>query len=338
MPNLSVAQIRAIDAILTMFENGKPVGPDAYGTVTLISGDSGGLSYGKHQVTRNSGSLGLLVQAYCADPAADPNLKAGLAVFLDRLMDRDPSLDTNAALRDLLRRAGDDPYMGPLQDKFFAQVYMTPSMKTADAIGVTTALGAAVVYDSFIHGAWKIVHPLNKQKVGSVQTVGEHAWIKSYVETRRHWLANHSNPVLHNTVYRMDCFLRLIAENKWDLSLPVNLLGPGRRVWVVTAKMLGLGDTEPPPAVPALRPAGAASAETGGERRLLRLRNPVLTGDDVMQIQVVLNTLGYPVTASGTYDGLTAEAVRMFQQNAGHNLKVDGMVGPATRAALGIND
>lgn len=38
------------------------------------------------------------------------------------------------------------------------------------------------------------------------------------MKARRNWLANHSNVVLHNTVYRMDCFQLEIDRGNWDLS------------------------------------------------------------------------------------------------------------------------
>ena len=58
-------------------------------------------------------------------------------------------------------------------------------------------------------------------------------------------------------------------------------------------------------------------------RRLLTLRTPFMTGDDVRQVQRALN-----VTVDGIYGPLTERAVRNFQRN--NNLVVDGIVGPQT--------
>lgn len=56
-------------------------------------------------------------------------------------------------------------------------------------------------------------------------------------------------------------------------------------------------------------------------------------GDCVTEIQTMLFTLGYPVVINGTFDDATAAAVRKFQ-GAHPNLTADGMVGPATTAAI----
>ncbi len=60
------------------------------------------------------------------------------------------------------------------------------------------------------------------------------------------------------------------------------------------------------------------------------------SGEKVSEIQSKLKQWGYydgPIT--GYYGELTYKAVRLFQQKNG--LKVDGIVGPETAAALGIN-
>ena len=50
----------------------------------------------------------------------------------------------------------------------------------------------------------------------------ERKWIEQYVNARHNWLANHSNKILRNTVYRTKCFKAEIARGNWDLSqLPI---------------------------------------------------------------------------------------------------------------------
>lgn len=60
------------------------------------------------------------------------------------------------------------------------------------------------------------------------------------------------------------------------------------------------------------------------------------TGDEVKQIQTKLRDWGYyKGNVDGIYGSQTYEAVKAFQRNNG--LTADGIVGPKTLAALGIN-
>jgi len=55
-------------------------------------------------------------------------------------------------------------------------------------------------------------------------------------------------------------------------------------------------------------------------------------GDEVIDLQAGLNVLGYGIAEDGVFGVETDTAVRRFQQ--AEELRVDGIVGPATRAAL----
>jgi peptidoglycan hydrolase-like protein with peptidoglycan-binding domain len=59
-----------------------------------------------------------------------------------------------------------------------------------------------------------------------------------------------------------------------------------------------------------------------------------MQGDDVTALQQALVKAGFPVTVDGNFTTTTDAAVRGFQQQNG--LTVDGIVGPATRSALGL--
>ena len=61
---------------------------------------------------------------------------------------------------------------------------------------------------------------------------------------------------------------------------------------------------------------------------------PHMQGQDVQELQSALSKLGPAVPVSGVFDEATAQAVVAYQRSAG--LKPDGVVGPATRSALGL--
>lgn len=309
---LTDLQKRTAQAIVNIFETGQMRGD--YGKVTLIPGDPGHLTYGRSQTTLASGNLHLLLKDYCETPEAA--LASRLRRFLPKLAARDTRLDRDMTLRILLEHAGHDPVMWSVQDRFFDRVYWRPSVLGAEACGIGTALGTAVVYDSHIHGAWRLVRTRTEERHGTAGSLGERVWVERYVAERRDWLANHPKPVLHPTVYRMDALRTLIQAGAWELSLPLRVRG-------VTIDEEAL--ITPAPVI--------VSALEDGERTLV-LSRPPLRGADVESVQRALVAAGFPIEVDGVFGKGTEAAVRRFQEKRG--LKVDGIVGPATRAALGL--
>jgi len=172
-----------------------------------------------------------------------------------------------------------------------------------------------VVYDSHIHGSWKRMRDRAIDRFGQAAAIGENTWIAHYIQTRRDWLANHSNSLLRKTVYRMDALRKLMDQGKWALELPLHVRGVRIDEDVLGGRPL------------------RASAQDENERLLL-LRTPYMEGGDVKEVQEVLVELGLLTDADGVLGPKTAEAVKKFQ--ARNSLEVDGIVGPATRRVLGL--
>jgi hypothetical protein len=70
--------------------------------------------------------------------------------------------------------------------------------------------------------------------------------------------------------------------------------------------------------------------------RLLQLTSPLLEGDDVRQVQQALTRNGSQLVVDGFFGPDTDKAVKAFQQQK-QLQPVDGIVGPATLAALGLS-
>ena len=73
-----------------------------------------------------------------------------------------------------------------------------------------------------------------------------------------------------------------------------------------------------------------------GVKRILKVTEPIIEGEDVRQVQQALEKLGLLSAAQvdGFYGSDTASAVETFQKREG--LGADGQVGPSTRKALKI--
>ncbi|MBF1166496.1 MAG: chitosanase, partial [Dechloromonas agitata] len=141
---LTPLQKQTAQAIVNLFETSSARGD--YGAVTVIPGDTGHLSFGRSQTTLGSGNLHALLQRYCSNAGA--RFGPRLAPWLERVEQRDTTLDHELRLHNLLRATADDPVMREMQDLFFDEGYWQPAARIAAGMGITTPLGLAVVYDS----------------------------------------------------------------------------------------------------------------------------------------------------------------------------------------------
>jgi len=308
-------QKRTAQAIVNIFETGRVAGD--YGAVTLLKGDSGHLTYGRSQTTLGSGNLFLLIKAYCE--RADAGFASELRPFLADLSTRNVDLDQNIQLREVLHQAGSDPAMRNEQDRFFDAHYFTPAVNTAQARGVTLPLGQAVVYDSFIQGGFGKVTPLVGTPIGP-GSVAEREWIQKYVAARKTWLSG-LKPPLPKTIYRMEAFESLIGGDAWDLPLNLTVRG-------VVISPESLDDST------VIVRASAVDPSDPPPPQILHRTSPYMRGEEVRKVQEALNTNGFSNSRDGVFGPFTEALVKRFQDSKG--LRADGVVGPATRAALGL--
>jgi chitosanase len=311
---ISDTQKRTAQAIVNIFETGSAVGD--YGKVTLLPDDPGHLTYGRSQTTLASGNLFLLLKQYVE--ALHAEFADAFRPYLPRVQARDLALDNDSPLRALLHQAGGDTVMRDVQDDFFDRAYWIPAQTATQALNIATPLGHCVVYDSTVHGSFGLIRDRTKDAVGTIggEGVTEQVWIARYIATRRDWLANHSIQLLRKTAYRMDALQQLVDANNWDLTLPLTVRG-------VLINETALDS----------QPEGAAAEVT--RARVLRLATPMMRGDDVVQLQRALaSRVPRGLDADGIFGLATDRALREFQ--AAQHLTVDGIAGPATRAALKI--
>ncbi len=215
---LTPQQKRICERVLNAFETGSADGD--YGNISIYHDGPGRIrqvTYGRSQTTEY-GHLGELVSMYVA---AGGQLSQELKPYAPKIGKE--ALVDDAQFKDLLKKAGKDPIMQTTQDAFFDKAYFQPAMDWASNHGFTEALSALVIYDSFIHSG-SILTFLRNSFSEAVPADGgnERKWIEEYVNARHNWLANHSNEILRNTVYRTKCLKAEIARGNWDLSqLPI---------------------------------------------------------------------------------------------------------------------
>jgi hypothetical protein len=220
---LNATRKRVIERVINAFETGSADGD--YGAISIFNDGPNRIkqiTYGRSQTTEY-GNLRALVQYY-----ADANgmFSAALKPYATKV--GTTPLTNDANFKDLLRKAGrQDPVMKSVQDAFFESTYFRPAMKWADLKGFTLPLSMLVIYDSFIQSG-SIRQDIRQMfpEVPPSNGGDEKAWIAAYVNARHSWLANHSNPALHPTVYRTRCFKDQIQMHNWNLDmLPVSANG-----------------------------------------------------------------------------------------------------------------
>lgn len=125
-----------------------------------------------------------------------------------------------------LKSAGKEEIMQEVQDEFFDETYFSPAYNWFKNNGFILPLSMLVIYDSYIHSGGILTFLRNRFKEVPPASGGdEKTWIEQYVSTRKSWLANHSNKILRNTVYRMKTMQDCIDNNNWDLTKPINANG-----------------------------------------------------------------------------------------------------------------
>jgi chitosanase len=307
---LTATQKKTAEAIVNIFETSSVQGN--YGSVTLLDGDTGHLTFGRSQTTLGSGNLYKLLQSYCANPGG--RFGAELQAFLPRFEAKDFSLDNERHLKNLLRASADDSVMRETQDVFFDQAYWQPAQRMATQRGIVTPLGVAVVYDSTVHGSWKLIQDRTNEQSGALASVGEKDWITAYVSNRQQWLASHSRSDLRATVYRMDAFQRLIELGMWGLELPLVVRGE-------EISMSSLNAT----------PRNCFDGPQPGSRALA-VQSPLLRGLDVRLVQLALSRDGIDVTADGVFGQGSLAAIKTYQR--AQSLPATGMADAGLIARL----
>lgn len=230
--SITEQQKTVINKVLCIFETGRLPSKQSYSTCSILN-DGAGISYGKHQCTDRAGSLDLVCKRYI-------ELKGQhapeLSTYMIHLMsnesakygyDRSKYPTWLISLMNLLKVAGADPIMEKAQDEIFDSLYWAAAVKHAHNIGLQTALGYLICYDSTIHSGpagVTIIRNLFPQK-SPANGGNEKEWCLAYINSRRNWLLSSQNELVRKTIYRMDTLKSIADANNWELNIPMTVRG-----------------------------------------------------------------------------------------------------------------
>jgi chitosanase len=173
--------------------------------------------------TADGGNLRKVLERYVE---RDGSYSDQLAPWIARIKAGDPGTDPDFI--SLLKKVGkEDPLMMSVQEEMFDKLYLGPAFEWASKYGFGLPLSYLVIADSFLHSGG-MRDSLMKRFPEKKPNAGgdEQAWTRAYIDTRREWLATHSNKILRNTIYRCDCYLHEMARGNWSLAQsPVNMHG-----------------------------------------------------------------------------------------------------------------
>ena len=224
---ITLQQKNVIDSVVSIFETGRVPTPASYSTCTILK-DGAGISYGKHQCTDKAGSLDLVCKRYIE---LNGQQSEPLKQYMNYLATNESTkVNPNGpyptwldSLINLLKSAGSDKIMQQAQDEVFDKNYWNPAVEHCKNIGLTTALGHLVIYDTCIHSGPGRVSSLRQKFPEKSPANGgdEKAWVIAFLNARRAWLASSSNTLVQKTVYRIDAMLEIAKANNWDLNTPL---------------------------------------------------------------------------------------------------------------------
>jgi chitosanase len=165
--------------------------------------------------TADGGNLRKVLERYVEEEGA---YGPQLAPYIAALKSGEPG--TDPAFISLLKEIGKrDPLMMKLQEEMFERLYLGPAFEWASKYGFALPLSYLVITDSFLHSGSMLGFLMQRFPEKKPNDGGdEQIWIHQYTNTRRDWLAQHSNKILRNTTYRVDCYLKEMGRDNWILE------------------------------------------------------------------------------------------------------------------------
>jgi chitosanase len=223
---------QTIAQMISVFENGTPEIQYAY--IEDLH-DGRGYTAGRAGFCTACGDLLTVVQTYTAQVPDNP--LAGYLPTLTQLAKA--SDDSTKGLNGFVRAwstAADDPVFRQVQDRVTDDLYTAPARKLADANGVRSALGLAILVDTAVQQGTdddpdglpamvrKTIAAVGGTPAGGVD---ETAWLQGFLDVRRDTLENPTSSdtgkVWRESVGRVDALRALLDAGNLDLATPFTI-------------------------------------------------------------------------------------------------------------------
>jgi chitosanase len=233
----SAEQKRRAEQLTSLFENGTT--EIQYGYVENLD-DGRGYTCGRAGFTTGTGDAYEVVKRYTDRVPHNP-----LAKYLPEL-ERLNSLPENSDERadisglkgfpDAWQSLGNDKVFRAVQDEVSDEWYYRPAMVRASQVGIRTALGKAIFYDTIIQhgdgddpdGLPALIAATTRKMGGTPKTgVDEKKWLSTFLDVRRADLAYAHDPATREewaqSVERVDSLKQLLKKGNFDLHGPFTI-------------------------------------------------------------------------------------------------------------------
>jgi uncharacterized protein YgiM (DUF1202 family) len=311
--------------ITAIMEGGSTKGN--YGALTTIN-DGGIISYGKHQATLSSGSLGSILNAYIAS-STSANAEV-IRKNIARVNQKDVTLKDDQNFLDALRGAAGEKEMQIAQDMVFSQGYWDPAVKAAQKSSIQSPLGYAMLYDTKIQGGMEACMKTAQAKCGGKvgdkingREIAEIDFLKAFNEAREERLEAIAvaaeakgelvkAKAVRGSKYRCQAFRKLLEAGNLNVSGPegtVEVAGPGGKAYKIEGFNAAGGfpsaavtaETKKPASSPQpnLATQGSGLAALAGVALVTAEALNVRQGPDATTTKLGALTRGTQVTVSG---------------------------------------
>jgi chitosanase len=228
---------RRAEQLTSLFENSTTV--LQYGYAENIH-DGRGITAGRAGFTSGTDDLYAVVKAYCAKVPKSPLARFLPALAaLTALPDDAKGRGSTKGLTGLVKAweaAAADPVFRAVQDAAVDKTYFKPAEKRADALGLTTPLARAQLYDAIIQhgegtdpdGLPALIQRATAQAGGTPKTgVSEARWLAAVLAVRREDLLRPADQATQKewseSVDRVGVFEDLLSDGNLQLTGPITV-------------------------------------------------------------------------------------------------------------------